>query len=209
MLQNTKMRLAGAREGFNRRRRKCKLSFDQLCRRFERGDSFANIALSAGISRSRLRVIYEAWFCKLLRLPSGKNRREKQQNERRKIRDKNLRTLPRSKAIRAIARTEGTRWVKPVPRDQRSRPGQIRLREVLLRGRLCGVHHLRNTRRQKGRHAVYASTTIYRGPLERQEVKSFYIETGYGIKRIDMERQELLAYFKKEGQKSATVYLRI
>jgi hypothetical protein len=209
VLQNTKVRLADIREGFNRRRRRCKLSFDQLRRRFERGDSFANIALSAGVTRSRLRVIYELWFRKLLRLPSGRERRERQQDERRKLHDRNLKKLPRSKAVRAIARAEGIRLVKPVPRDQRSRPGQIRSREVFVRGRLCGVHHLRNSRRQEGRDAVYATTTIYRGPLERQDFKSFYIETDYGIKRIDIETEELLAYFKKRGQSSITIYLPI
>jgi hypothetical protein len=207
--KNTKVRLAEAREGFNRRRRRCKLSFDQLWRRFERGESFANIAKSAGVTRSRLRIIYESWFRKLLQLSSGKERRERQQNERREALYRNLRTLPQSKAVRAIAGTEGTRQVKPVPRDQRSRPGQVRSREVFVRGRLCGVHHLRNARRQKGRHAAYATTTIHRGPLERQDFKSFYIETDYGIKRIDMEREELIAYFKKRGQKSVTIYLPI
>jgi hypothetical protein len=158
--------------------------------------------------RAYLRLIYKLWFRKLLGLPSGKERREKHQIEKRKARYRRLKSLPQSKAVRAIARAEGSRWVKPVPRDQRSRPGQIRSREILVRGRLCGVHHLRNTRRQDGRHAVYASTTIYRGPLKRQDFKSFYIETDYGIKRIDMEREELLAYFKKR-QKSVTIYLPI
>jgi hypothetical protein len=71
------------------------------------------------------------------------------------------------------------------------------------------VHHLRNSRRQEGRDAVYATTTIYRGPLERQDFKSFYIETDYGIKRIDIETEELLAYFKKRGQSTITIYLAI
>jgi hypothetical protein len=198
--------LAEAREGFNQRRRKCKLTFDQLRRRLERGDSFADIARYAGVTRSRLRLIYELWFRKLLRLPRGKERRANQYTDKRKAL---LQNLPQRKAVRAIARVEGRSQVKPVPRDQRSRPGQIRSREVFVRGRLCGVHHLSNTRRQDGRNAVYATTTICRGPLERQDFKSFYIETEYGTKRIDMEREELLAYFKRREQKSVTIYLRI
>ena len=210
MLQNKKLkkRIAEVREGFNRRRRKCRLTFDQLWRRFERGDSLANIARSAGVARSRMRIIYELWFRKFLRLPSGQERREKQQRERRESLYKNLKKLPQRKAVQVIARAEGSRWVKPVFRDQRSRPGQIRSREVFVRGRLCGVHHLRNVH-PRGRHARYTQTNISRGPLEHQDFKSFYIETDYGIKCVDMEREELLALFRKRGQQSVKIWLAI
>jgi hypothetical protein len=99
--------LAEAREGFNRRRRRCKLSFDQLWRRFKGGDSFADIARSAGVTRSRLRLIYKLWFRKLLGLPSGKERREKHQIEKRKARYRRLKSLPQSKAGQLLGRRAG------------------------------------------------------------------------------------------------------
>jgi hypothetical protein len=197
-----------ARRGFNRRRRKCRLTFNQLWNRFRRSESFAAIAQDAGVARSRMRIIYELWFRKLLHLPSGQRMREKQQQEKRNAKAKNLKKLPRNKAVTAIARAEGRKWVKPAPRDQRSRCGEVRVREVWVRGLLYGVHHLRNVRQQRGRYARYSTTTIHRTPLERQDMKSFYIETPYGNKRVDMTREELLARFKP-GQQTITVWIAI
>jgi hypothetical protein len=194
------------RTGFDRRRRKCKLTFDQIRKRLKRGDTLASIALAAGVARSRMRIIYELWFRELLHLPRGRDRREKQLKEKRKITQEKLKKLPPRDVFRVIARQEGHQFVKPVPQDQRTRPGQIRARELYVHSRLCGVHHLRNVHRQKGRHATYATTTVSLVNVERQDFKTFYIETGYGRKLIDMKREDLLALFKHPGQQRAKVY---
>lgn len=202
-------RLAQARTSFDGRRRKCKLSFDQIRERLERGDTFKSIASAAGIARSRVRIIYELWFRKLLHLPKGHVRRKERWNEKRKIAQEKLKRLPEKDVLRLVAQQEGYEFIKPVPRDQRTRLGQARVRELYVHGRLCGVHHLRNIRRQKGRHASYASTTLCRSSVEEQDCKTFYIEVGGRMKRIDMEREDLLALFKRPGQKKVTLYLTV
>jgi hypothetical protein len=199
-------RLAQARADFNRRRRKCKLTFDQIRESLERGDSLARIAATAGVARSRMRIIYELWFRKSMRLSKGHVRREQQLKERRKVARESLKRLPPNDVVRFVAQQEGHQFIKPVPRDQRTRAGQVRVRELYVHGRLCGVHHLRNVRRQKGRRATYASTTISRGSVERQEFKIFYVETVYGTKRIDIRQERLLSLFKRAGQRNVTIY---
>jgi hypothetical protein len=203
-------RLIVARDRFNRRRKKCKLSFSQIWDRLRRGDTVASIAAAAGVSRSRMRIIYDMWFRKLMRLPKEKERRERQQRKNRKAIAERMERLPQRYAVRKIARAEGNGMVKPVLRDQRTRPGQIRLREIMVGDRLCGVHYLRNIHASNKRNrnrAMYAYTTLLRSTVKRQDCKIFYIETpNNSIKRVDMDQRDLLALFKKRGQQKVTIY---
>ncbi len=201
--------LAHARKVFNSGRRKCRLTFDQILECVERGDTLNSIAVAARVSRSRMRVIYELWFRKLLSLPDGASRNRTRQKEKRRIAREQLQQLPAIDVIQRVAREEGFKCVKPVPRDQRTRPGQTRIKELYIRGRLCGLHHLRNVRQQKGRKARYASTTLSRSTVERQDYKTFYIETEGCITRINLEREELLTLFRRPAQKSVTLYFPI
>ena len=105
-----------------------------------------------------------------------------------------------------IVRQEGRRNVEPVPCKQKRRPGQVRKREIWVNGRLHGVHRLRNIRKQRGRQVAYATTTIHRSAVERQDVKTFYIDTDLGRRRIDKECDDLLKYFKPR-QNALCVYL--
>ena len=66
--------------------------------------------------------------------------------------------------------------IRPVPCEQRSRPGQCHHREVRMRGELTGVHHLRNVFRRREHGAAYARTLVRRGPLKRQKFKLFVID---------------------------------
>jgi hypothetical protein len=195
------------RTDFDRRRRKCKLTFGEIRKRLLRGDSLGSIASSADVHRSRMRIIYEQWFRRLLHLPKGKERRKKELQKKRRIKQESLKKLPPRDVFRIIAEQEGHQSTKPVPRDQRTRAGQVRVRELYVHGRLCGVHHLRSFRRQERRQAVYARTTLSLSSVERQEFKTFYIQTIYGTTRIDREREDLLALFKHPRQRRATIYL--
>lgn len=198
---------ARVRRDFDRRRRKCRLTFSEIRMRLLRGDTLGSIASSAGVARSRMRIVYDQWFRRTLHLPKANERRRRQLQEKRTLTREGLRRLPPRDSVRVVAEQEGYQFVKPVPRDQRTRAGQVRLREVYIHGRLCGVHHLRSAYRQAGRHAVYACTTLSLSSVERQEFKTFYIQTRYGTTRIDRERGELLALFKRPGQRTATIYL--
>src|SRR4051812_32381327 len=108
-------RLAQARADFDRRRRECKLTFDQIGQSLERGDTLARIAATAGVARSRMRIIYELWFREVMRLPKGHVRREQQLKEKRKAARESLKRLPPNDVVRLVAQQEGHQFIKPVP----------------------------------------------------------------------------------------------
>jgi hypothetical protein len=63
-----------ARRRFDKRRRKCRLSFDELHRRLIGSDSLETIAKDAGISGARLTYLYNSVFMPTLGLPSPRRR---------------------------------------------------------------------------------------------------------------------------------------
>src|SRR5262245_66605339 len=59
-----------ARRHFDKRRRKCRLSFDKLHRRLIGSDSLETIAKDAGISGARLTYLYNSLFVANMGFPS-------------------------------------------------------------------------------------------------------------------------------------------
>ena len=98
--------------------------------------------------------------------------------------------------------------IRPVPCEQRSRPGQCHHREVRMRGELTGVHHLRNVFRRREQGAAYARTLVRRGPLKRQKFKLFVIDSLRPPRVITLRSRDLLARFKR-GQESMNIYFKL
>jgi hypothetical protein len=115
--------------------------------------------------------------------------------------------LPRTRALRLLLAAR--KDIRPVPSEQRSRPGQSHQREVLMRGKLTGVHHLRNVFRRRKRGVLYARTLVQRDPLKRQTFKAFVIDTSLRPPRVVIMRsRDLLARFKR-GQQSMNIYFKL
>ena len=116
-------------------------------------------------------------------------------------------TLPLTRRFKLLLATKKN--IHPVPCEQRSRPGQSHRREVTMRGALVGVHHLRNVFRRRKRSAAYAHTLVRRGPLKRQQLKMFIIDTPLGPPEIiTLRSRDILARFKR-GQQTMQLYFKL
>src|SRR5688572_31062093 len=115
--------------------------------------------------------------------------------------------LPRSRAFQLLLATNKN--IRPVACQQRGRPGQSHHREVTVDGELMGVHHLCSVFRRRKRGAAYARTLVTRGPLKRQKVKAFIIDTALRPPQvITVRSRDVLARFRR-GQKSMTLYFKL
>ena len=113
--------------------------------------------------------------------------------------------LPLTRPLQLLAAKKD---IRPVPCNERSRPGQCHHREVRIRGELTGVHHLRNVSRRREHGAAYARTLLRRGPLKRQKFKVFVIDSLRPPRVITLRSRDLLARFKR-GQQSMYVYFKL
>ncbi|MGE3148883.1 MAG: hypothetical protein AB7K04_07440 [Pseudorhodoplanes sp.] len=197
--------LDSIRHRFNRRR-KSRLSFDELRICFERNESYGEIARKSGISRARIRVLHDTLYRPIFGYAAGRQRR-RQRALRNDIRNsERLKKLPSSRKMRAVARAEGPYRIRPAPNLQQKRPGEVRKREALIAGKLCGVHHLRNVRGKDGA-ARSTTTTIRRNAVAQHAMEYFYIDTPFERKLEKRTRRELLSFLG--NREKATIYFRL
>jgi hypothetical protein len=157
-----------ARKRFDKRRRKCRLSFDELHRRLIGSDSLKTIAKDAGISGARLTYLYNSLFMPTLGLPSPRRRAKDILAKRSAMalagpfRDKSLERVRRRLEARGHS-------VESTFCDENGGVPRRRHKRLLkVDGKLCSWHRMFNSK--QGRKAAsprYSTTTMSRLRLEK------------------------------------------
>jgi hypothetical protein len=156
-----------ARTRFDKQRRKCRLSFDELHRRLIGSDSLETIAKDAGISGARLTYLYNSLFMPTLGLPSPRRRAKDILAKRREMalaapfRDESLERVRRRLEARGYS-VEST-----FCDENGGLPRRRHKRRLKIDGQLCSWHRMFNSK--QGRKAAsprYSTTTINRLTLE-------------------------------------------
>jgi AraC-like DNA-binding protein len=160
------------RAAFNRRRRKNKIHFDKLYRLFASDLSFEQIAETAGVSRARLRDIFNLHFKDLFGVTGLERRREREKRRRDETLSRVARLISQDPVLKAIkasaAKAKRRRTIEPIVLDRRGEPiKRYRHRAVLIDGKhVEPVHHIRNARVFSRGGLAYGTTSLSRRRLE-------------------------------------------
>jgi hypothetical protein len=157
-----------ARKRFDKRRRKCRLSFDELHRRLIGSDSLKTIAKDAGISGTRLTYLYNSLFMPILGLPSPRRRAKDILAKRRAMalagpfRDKSLERMRRRLEARGHS-------VEPTFCEENGGiPRRRHKRRLKVDGKLCSWHRMFSSKQgRKTASPRYSTTTMSRTTLEK------------------------------------------
>jgi hypothetical protein len=157
-----------ARRRFDKRRRKCRLSFDELHTRFIGSDSLETIAKDAGISGARLTYLYNSLFMPTLGLPSPRRRAKDILAKRRAMalagpfRDESL------ERVRRRLEARGHSVDSTFCDENGGIPRRRHKRRLKVNGKLCSWHRMFNAKRGR-RTAIprYSTTTMSRLTLEK------------------------------------------
>jgi hypothetical protein len=156
------------RRRFDKRRRKCRLSFDDLHRRLIGSDSLEKIAKDAGISGARLTYLYNSLFMPTLGLPSPGRRAKDILAKRRAMalagpfRDESL------ERVRRRLEARGHRVESTFCDENGGMPRRGHKHRLKVDGELCSWHRMFNSK--QGRKAAsprYSTTTMSRLTLEK------------------------------------------
>jgi hypothetical protein len=155
-----------ARRRFDKRRRKCRLSFDELHRRLIGSDSLETIAKDAGISGARLTYLYNSLFMPTLGLPSPRQRAKEILAKRRAMalagRDESLERVQRRLEARGHS-VEST-----FCDENGGMPRRWHKRRLKVDGKLCSWHRMSNSKQgRKTASPRYSTTTMGRLALEK------------------------------------------
>ena len=172
--------------GFGRRRRKIRLGFDQLYRLFAADLSFGQIAKKAGVSRTRIRSIFDQYYRPHLQV-SGLERRRRREQEGR---DRVVQVFLRDRAMRAIlksaSRAARVRKIEPIIYKRGTDLSRrFRHRAVLVDGKDVElVHHIRNAQQFWPGGIVYGTTSLSRKALESSKWIIFCIDVPSYRRRV-------------------------
>jgi hypothetical protein len=157
-----------ARRRFDKRRRKCRLSFDELHRRLMGSGSLEAIAKDAGISGPRLTYLYNSLFAPTLGLPSPRRRAKDILAKRRALalagpfRDQSL------ERVRRRLEGRGHSVESTFCDENGGTPRRRHKRRLKVDGKLCSWHRMFNsTRGRKSTSPRYSRTTMGRLTLEK------------------------------------------
>ena len=157
-----------ARRRFDKRRRKCRLSFDKLHRRLIGSDSLETIAKDAGISGARLTYLYNSLFVPTLGLPSPRRRAKDILARRRPMalagpfRDESL------ERVRRRLEARGHSVETTFCHENGGMPRRRHKRRLKVDGKLCSWHRMFNSKQgRKNASPRYSTTTMGRLTLEK------------------------------------------
>jgi hypothetical protein len=157
-----------ARRRFDKRRQKCRLSFDELYRRLIGSDSLETIAKDAGISGARLTYLYNSLFMPTLGLPSPRRRAKDILAKRRAMalaspfRDESL------ERVRRRLEARGHRVESTFCDENGGMPRRRHKRRLKVDGKLCSWHRMFSSKQgRKTASPRYSTTTMSRFTLEK------------------------------------------
>lgn len=175
---------------FERRRRAIRADFDTLYSQFTGELSSAEIARRAGVSRARIRVIFDRYFSDLL----GTSILERRQKRARELNEnaahRLVRAITRDRVLSAIFRSadraKRKRRIEPIISRRSRDPSKcFRHRAVLVDGReVEPVHHIRNAQRFSPGGIAYATTSLSRKSLEEAQWIIFCIDVASHRRRV-------------------------
>jgi hypothetical protein len=171
---------------FGRRRRKSRLGFDQLYRLFTSDMSFGEIARKAGVSRTRIRSIFDQYYRPHLRVSGLERRRKREQKGRDRVVEVFLRDRVMQAILKSAAKAKRKRTIEPIIYKRGTDlVRRFRHRAVLVDGKdLEPVHHIRNAQQFWPGGIVYGTTSLSRKSLETSTWTIFCIDVPSYRRRI-------------------------
>jgi hypothetical protein len=159
------------RKNFDERRRTCRLTFDDLHKRFLGVDSLETIAAEAGISGSRLTYLYKTLFMPMLGLPSPRSRTKEILAKRKAMALRVLKQLPKDKSLERVTRrlkSKGHMVQVSLCDEHGGIPRRRHRRRLKIDGQLSSWHRISNVLRGRGAASPgYSATTLSRSSLEK------------------------------------------
>ena len=187
------------RADFTRRRRKVRIGFDKLYELFAADQSFAKIATAAGVSRVRIRAIYDEHFQELFSVATTERRKARERRRRDDMSRRIAQAIAEDRVLEAItasaARARPKRTIEPILVDRRGDPcKRYRHRAVLVDGKdVETVHHIKNAQVFTKGGLVYGTTSLHRDKLKASRWTIFIVDVPrYRRKVIRCESAKLL-----------------
>lgn len=134
-----------ARAAFNRKRQKCKLTFDQLAARYASFVPFFEIGREARITKTRVEFLFTHLFAPLFGFPQGNQRKAIRADKLAELRQKKLRRVPPGSKVEQIynaARRHNLEVQVLHCIEHRNRLRRVRRRNIMINGRVCSARVL-------------------------------------------------------------------
>jgi hypothetical protein len=197
---------------FDRRRRKVRLDFDTLYGLFSSGESGAQIARRAGVSKERINFIFNKYFGDLFGMTALERKRTIEQKLREEGEQLRARNIGKDRVLAAARnsaeKARSKRNIQPVIRAKQALVKYLHKALLVDDRTVESVHHIRAVRLSRRGTIAYGSTTLYRTRLEACKRTIFVIDVPHYPHRVIRSRSDhLLASLFSAGQERVSVYI--